>query len=138
MSWFQSLQADDLDAINRYVTGTPVRTPQAQQAVNGWIEWFDTRSAWQKQFDRVTFDEARNRRLAFELANATTDAERADVQRRANEGLSAEEMQSEADRRQSGGHYSEKAPEGWSPTLGLFGLAIVASAAGTAYLLRRR
>lgn len=137
MSFFQSLQADDLDAINRFIASAAIHTTAGQTERNGWIEWYDTRSSWQKNFDRVTFDQARNRRLAFELANATTDAERADIQRVANEGLSSEQAQGEPDRRQSGGGYTAKDADAWGGLL-VFALGIVGSAGLTAYFMRRR
>ncbi len=134
----QTLQADNLDAINRFVVGTTIKTPLASPLRDEWIQWFDTRSAYQRNFDRVTYDQARNRKLAFELANATSEAERAQIMLVATTGLSSEEMQSEADRRQSGGHYSEAAPT--SPLVGLawLGVSIVGAAAIGAYLGRRR
>ena len=136
MPWFQSLQADDLDAINRFISGATIRTPAAQALRDQWITWFDTRSSWEKQFDRVTFDEARNKRLDFQLANSLTDAEKAEVRRQASEGISSEQAQGAADRRQTGGTYSGKASS-WGSGLALVGLSIVGSAVATAYVMRK-
>lgn len=138
MALFQTLQADDIDAINRFITSAPIQTEGARKLRDEWIQWVDTRSAAQRNFDRPTFDEARNRRLAFELANALTDAERAEIQRVAAEGLTSEQMQGEADRRQTGGHFSGASPEGWGSLLG-WGLGIAAVGfLGGAFVARRR
>lgn len=137
-AWLQSIQADNLDAINRYVVGATIHTPAAQQLRDAWILWFDTRSTYNRNFDRPTYDEARNRKLAFSLANATSEAEREQIRLVAQQGLSSEEMEGEADRRQSGGHYTEASPA--SPLVGLawLGISIVGAAAVGAYLARRR
>jgi hypothetical protein len=137
MAWFQSLQADNLDAINRFVVGTVIKTPAAQQLRDEWIQWFDTRTSYDLNFDRPTYDAARNRKLAFELANATSDAEREQIKLVAQTGMSSEEMQGEADRRQTGGHYTEASPA--SPFVGLAWLAVAigGAAAAGAFLARR-
>lgn len=138
MSWFQSLQADDIDAINRYVTSTPIRTPAASALRDQWIQWIDTRSAYDRNFDRPTFDAARNKRFDFEIANALTEAEREQIRHVRAEGLSSEEMQGEPDRRTTGGRYTEAAPSSWGGLIGAgVGIAL-ASAIGGAYLARRR
>lgn len=138
MALFQTLQADDIDAINRFITSAPIQTEGARKLRDEWIQWIDTRSAAQRNFDRPTFDEARNRRLSFELANALTDAERAEIQRVAAEGLTSEQMQGEADRRQTGGHFSGASAGGWGSLFG-WGLGIAAVGfLGGAYLARRR
>jgi hypothetical protein len=103
-------QADDISAIDRYITTAPIVTPAAQAAKEAWIQWNDGVSFYDRTFDRATYDHARNLRLAFQLANATTDAERGQVLDVALHGMSAEQSQGEADRRDSTGHYSEKSP----------------------------
>ncbi len=100
-------QAEDIDAINRYIIETPVRTPAAQAARDTWILWHDATGAWERNTSRPAFDHARNLRLAFELANATTDAERGQILETAMSGLSAEQMQGQPDRRATDGSYSE-------------------------------
>lgn len=140
MSWFATLQADDLDALNKYVTGTPIRTPQAQALRDQWIAWFDGLSYSQRSFDRPTYDTARNKKLDFNLANATSEAERAEIRKIASEGLSSEEMQGEADRRMTGGTYSGKdGGIGIAPGFGsaALGTALLAAFAGGAYLARK-
>jgi hypothetical protein len=138
MAWFQSLQADDIDAINQYVTSTPIRTPAAQTLRDQWIKWIDTRSSYDRNFDRATFDAARNKRFDFELANALSEEEREQIRRVRAEGLSAEEMQGEADRRMTGGRYTEASPASAGTLIGIGVGVALASALGGAWLARRR
>lgn len=124
------LQAEDIDAINAYVMSQPLNTPAAVAARDAWILWLDGTSLTDRYLDRATLDHARNLRLGFELANATSDAERAAIMARATTGMSAEEMQGSSDRRNSSGEYSEIAPASiaaraaWAMFLGLAAVGI--------------
>ena len=116
------LQSEDLAAIDRYITSAPVNTPAAQAARDAWIRWNDGVSWYDRNFDRATLDHARNARLAFELANATTEAERADIMARALTGLSLEQVQGEPDRRDKEGRYSGVTPGSGLSRFVLYGL----------------
>jgi hypothetical protein len=63
-----------------------------------WISTGDPRNYTFLVPDAV-WDEARNRRLAFNLANATTAEEKAAVESSATQGVSSEQMRGEQDRR---------------------------------------
>lgn len=122
-------QAGDIDAINRYITTVEIRTPAAQAARDAWILWHDGTTVYDRYLDRATYDRARNARLAFDLANATTDAERAAIMNRALTGLSGEQLQGQPDRRTSGGTYSEKSPVGVGSRIALAAIGVVSLAA---------
>ena len=102
-----TLQADDIAAIDRYIMTTPLRTPAAQAARDAWVLWHDSTGSYDRWFSRPALDHARNMRLAFQLANATTDAERAEVLDTALRGQSVEQSSGEPDRRNQSGEYSE-------------------------------
>lgn len=119
------LQADDLDAINRYIADSKPRTPAAVTLRDSWIKWFDSLSWGDRYFDRATLDKARNRRLEWDLANALSDAERATILERAKTGISVEEAQGEPDRRDASGYFSEISPASVASKVLLYGLGAV-------------
>lgn len=93
---------DNLKAINDYFHRTPAKTPQASKLQSEWSQWWVTTG----NPDNYTFsvpdevyDEARNRRLAFNTANAVTPEEKETVKRVATTGLSSEEIKGQTDRR---------------------------------------
>lgn len=116
------LQTDDIAAIDAYITSTAPKTPAAVAAKDAWIRWNDGLSLYDRTFDRAALDHARNARLAFELANATTDEERAAILDRALHGISVEQAQGEPDRRSSSGTYSEISPGSGLSRFVLWGL----------------
>lgn len=116
------LQSDDIAAIDRYITSAPIATTGGQAAKDAWIRWNDGVSWYDRNFDRAALDHARNARLAFEFANATSDAERATILNRALTGVSSEQAQGEPDRRNSEGQYSEISPGTGLSRLVLYGL----------------
>ena len=120
------LQADDLDAINKYIVGAEIKTREAQVLRDEWIRWFDGLSWGDRYFDRPTYDRARNMRLEFELANSVSEAERAEVLQRARQGLSSEQAQGSPDRRDTSGEYSGRDSMGLGSSLALGFLAAAA------------
>lgn len=108
-------QAENIDAINRYILTQPVRTPKARSLRDEWItnyaklSWFDT------NYDSDTYDWVRNRRNEFDYANATTPAELAAAKQQHGKGLSSEEMRGEPDRRLSTGDYVDPPNPGAEP-----------------------
>lgn len=68
-------QSDDMSAIQRAIAGTSPKTDQAVALKAEFIKWYDGLSFWDKSVSDSTFQEARKRRDAFFLANATTPAE---------------------------------------------------------------
>ena len=94
--------ADNLNAVNVYFHTIPAKTREAAAQVTDWVRWWDSTgnpSVYWFSIPDAVWDEARNRKHAFDLANATTPAEVAVVQEVAKTGLSTEQMQGQADRR---------------------------------------
>jgi len=96
------LLADNLRAVNDYFHRTQAITPQAQKLASDWSAWWietgDPDNYMWLVPDEV-WDEARNRRLAFDRANAITPQEKQQVETVARTGMTTETQQGEADRR---------------------------------------
>lgn len=103
-------QADNIDAITTYMTSvaTQVKTAAARAKQDEYKAWIDTVGWYNKNYDRPTYDHARNLRNEFNLANATTAAEKQAVQQVLTTGLTTEEMQGEGRRVSSEGKFSEQ------------------------------
>lgn len=93
---------DNMRAVNDYFHTVTAQTPQARQLQSDWMQWWITTG----NPDNFTFfvpdkiwDEARNRRLAFNLANAITPQEKENVIRVATTGVSSETIRSESEKR---------------------------------------
>lgn len=96
------LLTDNLNAVNQYMHSTPVKTAQAAALLSDWARWWITTgdpSNYIFSIPDAVWDEARNRRLAFNLANATTQAEIDQVHAVATEGVSSEQAAGQQDRR---------------------------------------
>lgn len=118
------LQADDIDAINRYIAqDTPVKTKEAGKLRDEWIRWHDSLGWWDKNMDQAVYDRARNLRNAFNLANSTSAKEKAQVKEVQQTGLTTEEMQGGVRRTLSSGDYSES-DEPWIPTSFKLGVGV--------------
>lgn len=123
-------QGDDIDAIAQYMAGTPYRTEEARKIQDKWKVWLDGVSWWNKNYDRPTYDRARNLRNAFNLANATTAAQQAAAQQVIKTGMTTETMTGGASRITSGGTFSEQ-DGGVAPSLPLWAkIAIGVGVAG--------
>jgi hypothetical protein len=86
--------AEDLDAINRYMRQTPLKTPEAFRIKDDFIKWYDGLSFYAKNVaNSGTYDIARTRRNQLSLANSTTPEEKAGVVRVITTGITTEEMQ---------------------------------------------
>lgn len=101
---------DNLNAVNTYIHSTPIKTDKARSLASDWSRWWDTTgdpNLYTVKIDQVVWDEARNRRLAFDLANAVTKAEAEQVHYVATTGQSSEQMEGLQDRRdpETGGYY---------------------------------
>ena len=68
-------QSDDMSAIQRAIAATTPKTDTAVALKAEFIKWYDGLSFWDKSVSDSTFQEARKRRDAFFMANATTPAE---------------------------------------------------------------
>ncbi len=91
-STFGGMQGDDIAAINKYIVYTKTNSKGAIKIRDEWIKWHDNLGWWDKNMDSSVYDEARNKRNAFNNANAKDAAELAQVKLTQQTGLSTEEM----------------------------------------------
>jgi hypothetical protein len=99
-------QARNIDAIGRYISEqSTARTAAAAGWRDQWQAFYSSLGSVEFNYEQQAYDRARNIRLQYNLANATTDAERAAVMTQATEGLSTEEVNGEPDRRRTDGTY---------------------------------
>src|SRR5437762_12876131 len=84
--------AADVEAIARYITTEPARTPEAKELKDDFVKWYDKvgRSWYISQDD---FHEASNRRNEFNLRNAFTSAQKEATEQVIKTGLTINEMQ---------------------------------------------
>lgn len=97
-----SMIADNLRAINDYFHRTTAKTAQAAALQSDWSAWWiatGSPSNYYFTIPQSVMDEASNRRLAFQIANAITPQEKQMVQRVATSGISAEQAQGLPERR---------------------------------------
>lgn len=97
-----TLKQDNLNAVNAYFHTTPIKTDQARSLASDWSRWWDSTGNpenYSVQIPQAVWDEARNRRLAFDVANSITKAEREQVINVATTGQSSEQMEGKPDRR---------------------------------------
>jgi hypothetical protein len=104
-------QADNIDAITTYMTSlaTQVKTTAARAKQDEYKAWIDTVGWYNKNYDRPTYDHARNLRNEFNVANAVTPEEKQAVQQVLTTGLTTEEQQGGGRRVSSEGKFSEQA-----------------------------
>lgn len=97
-----TLARDNLLAVNDYMHRTPGKTAQAKSLLSDWARWWDATgnpANYSIKIPPPVWDEARNRKVAFDLANATTKAEQDLIIHTATTGMSSEQMQGQPDRR---------------------------------------
>lgn len=99
-------QAENIAAIARYIGGQePARTPEARAVRDEWQRFYSSLGDYEANYELQAYDRARNLKLRFNRANATTDEQRALVEEQALRGLSSEQLAGEPDRRQTDGTY---------------------------------
>lgn len=86
-------QSDDLTAIDSYFKRVAAVTPEADKIKKAWSLWYPSLGFYDKSFNGAVYDEARSRRNAFNLANAKTPAEKAQVVNVMTTGMTTEQMQ---------------------------------------------
>lgn len=126
-------QDQDIDAITQYITVT--RKPKTVAAIakqDEYKKWIDTVSWWNKNYDRPTYDHARNLRNEFDELDAVTPAEKAAVALVHKTGLTTEEMEGGASRVSSEGRFSEQ--EAPTPSLPSWAKWSIAGAVGVGIL----
>lgn len=135
--------AANIDAINTYIAGAKIKTAAGAKARDAWILWHDKLGWYDKSFPSIPiYDQARNLRNEFNIANAETPAEKKDVKQQQQTGLTSEELRGEASRRLSTGDYLEHPEESepWLPAktkiaIGIFaGVAIAGRVAYGVYV----
>jgi hypothetical protein len=105
-------QIEDLDAINAYIAGKKPAdlTPAAIRLRDQWIAWFNDLGFWARNFDSNNYNIARNKKRAFDLANAKTAEERAVIKKVQAGGVTTEEMSGKPTILGSGGFVEEPKP----------------------------
>lgn len=86
-------QVDDAEAVYVYMKNAVPKTDAASTMKAQFLTWYQNSSWYNKNFDTKWYDELRSRRNAFNLANAVTPAQKAQVQQVLAKGMTAEEMQ---------------------------------------------
>jgi hypothetical protein len=94
--------SDNNAAIAQYFAQTNAVTPEAVKIKNDFTIWYNGLT-WVGKGLQSNYDLARNQRNQFDLANATTPEEKANVQNVIQTGLSTEQLQGETDRRLDNG-----------------------------------
>jgi hypothetical protein len=103
-------QSEDLDAINEYISITPLVTPKATALKNDWVAWWNELSWYGKNVDSNAYNVARNKRDAFRKANVNTAAEAAQVHEVITHGLTTEQLNGLPDPRKADGTFYEQKP----------------------------
>jgi len=86
-------QVDDAEAIYTYMKNATPNTDAASTMRAQFLTWYQNSSWYNKNFDTKWYDELRSRRNAFNLANAVTPQQKAQVEKILTTGRTAEEMQ---------------------------------------------
>lgn len=105
----------DMTAINDAVMGTQPNNPTAQALKDSWIAWWDSLGWLAKNVGTGAYDEARNRRNAFFMANASPEQQAA-VKAVQTGGLTTETLQGGTARVNSSGRFPSPAPPPLIPT----------------------
>jgi len=110
-----TLTKDNLLALNNYMHTTPIKTAAAGPLASDWSRWWDAKGNpdnYSLKIPPEVWDEARNRKLKFDLANAVSTSEKDNIVRIATTGMSSEQMQGLPDRRDptTGGYYVPPEP----------------------------
>jgi hypothetical protein len=130
----------DMIAINRYISDTVAITPEAVKLKDSWIIWWNGLTWYQKNIASETFDEARNRRNAFFVANAPTEKEKDAVKQVIETGGTEEESEGKPRRTLSSGNFPGPPPAPLIPSLLKIGgaVAVLAGvAAGVASIVSK-
>lgn len=111
-----AMLASDMNAINKFFMETAkVNTPAAEKVKQEWMQfWKDTERTF-SWYSQEEFDQARNLRNRFNLANAKTDAARVAVAAQQASGVTREEAGGNTRRAGTSGDYLEE-EKPWIPT----------------------
>lgn len=99
-------QAENIEAIARYIgEQEPARTDAARAVRDEWQRFYSGLGDFERNYEQQAYDRARNLKLRFNQANATTAEQKQAVEDQALRGLSTEQLNGEPDRRQTDGTY---------------------------------
>ena len=108
-SFWLATDNQDLTAINAYMHSQPLNNAESKVLFDDWVSWYEGLGFFDLHVnDGQTYDTARNKRNAFNVANATSDAERAQIQAVITAGQTSEQDAGQTDRRNSKGAFPEK------------------------------
>lgn len=105
----------DLLALNEYMHRQTLNTAEGKSLASDWSRWWDTTgnpANYSLRIPPAVWDEARNRKLKFDLANAVSQKEKEHIINVATTGMSTEQMRGLPDRRDptTGGYYVPPEP----------------------------
>jgi hypothetical protein len=104
----------DMIAINRFMSDTFAATPEAVRLKDQWIRWWDKLTWNERNLSSSVFDEARNRRNAFMIANAKNPKQTQEIISR---GIETEEMEGGSRRTTDDGFFPNAPSEDEAPPL---------------------
>lgn len=97
-----TMMRDNLNTVNSYIHAQHINTPEASAIASDWSHWWDSTGNpgnYTLKIPPEVWDEARNRKLKFDLANAVTPHEHQAIIDVAKTGMSSEQAQGQQDRR---------------------------------------
>jgi hypothetical protein len=122
------LTSDNMEAIAQYMGAEKPQTAEATKIRDEFVVWYD-KLWWYEKTSQANYDLARNMRNRYNIANALTAADKAQVQDVIKNGLTTEDFMGEPDRRTSSGMLPgpDRPPKDpFIPTPWLIGLGVVA------------
>lgn len=97
-----TMTRDNLNTVNSYIHAQPLNTSEASRLASDWSHWWDTTgnpTNYTLEIPQAVWDEARNRKLQFDLANATSSHQKDVIVNVAKTGMTTEQMRGQEDRR---------------------------------------
>lgn len=86
-------QSDDVEAIYAYMKNAVPKTTEATTVRSQFLSWYGNATFWDKSMSSSWYDEARSRRNLFNLKNATTPVQKAQVENVLSKGMTTEQME---------------------------------------------
>jgi len=99
------LLAADMNAINRYIMTTPIKTDAAKKVQIEWINFWQANEKSFLWYTQEEFDRARNIKRTFDMANAPSAAAKKAVQDVYSNSITSEEARGEVKRSTAEGVY---------------------------------
>ncbi len=73
--------SDDMEAIDRYITSVSIVNKAAIPLQDEWKSWYNQLGWYDKNLSQDVYNQARNRRNAFNLANTVNEADKTRVEK---------------------------------------------------------